>query len=461
MSKPIRTFLSGLAKKPADYQLTANDWSQIIFLYQQGTEENQDYLVQGLSQQIFVTATEIHECIITSATIDVINQKQADAQNEVLNNFSARCQRIFPQIGQINLNRSEWLELARRFNRQGISRITSAFLFTHLAVIKHCDYSDLVNQTDTRPSRTAKRAALPKDPPTTKRRKYRETFDDNTPNTLIISDESDPKLHSPLKEKGVRVTTLTPATPEKEYSHVCRTPGKHKVRKIFSHEVNGSVTSFFKPKTPSPQKIEVKGNEKHIRKKMPKLVFVRHEEPIYFQATLEKLEQRKSSHRRVGQNQLTGASCQSVFAACNENIVVTSRGSKYHWSHLIAFFLGGEQSIENLVPATAASNYNILEAVEQFIAKKLTENNVDFIEIKVEPTYVDRTNIPGQLVFTLDWQEAGKNHTEIMYINPRSHERITRPMLKTFDFIRTVSFAEDEEPEDDMNITRASSPYIF
>ncbi|KTC77882.1 DNA/RNA non-specific endonuclease [Legionella brunensis] len=451
MLKQIQAFLTALGKQPAYYQLNEVEWSTIAQLYSLGDEKARIYLVQGLQQHSSVNKAEIHECIVTQITIDSFNQKQLTAQNQAIENFAKRAKKCIPQIEQLKLERSEWLELIRRFNKQHSHRVTSASLFFHLEQIKHLSYQALVKtfHGEERPSRAVKRAPLENKSSTVKRRKYYEEFDDS-PNLLILAEDQETKfLHSPLAKQGVRVTSLDPATPTKDHHKVYRTPGGSKVRSLWSRTTGNSTIPFFKPLTPSPLKVKIKGSEDKIKRKIPKLLFVRHE-TIHFQATLEKLEERQDSKRRIGQNQLTGASCQSVFAVCDENIIIESRGSKYHWSHMIAYFLGGEQSIDNLVPATAASNYNVLEVIEQFIAQKLIEDKIPSINITVEPVYVDTTNIPGKLIFTLDWEELGKYCSETTHIDTRSHQRITKSMLMSIKLVRNeiekTNDAMEEEP---------------
>jgi len=69
--------------------------------------------------------------------------------------------------------------------------------------------------------------------------------------------------------------------------------------------------------------------------------------------------------------------CIEVFKAegCSHEEYITIYGYDYHWTHKFARFLGGKDNKENLVPATAAANYHILEVVETFIAEKLLNKN--------------------------------------------------------------------------------------
>jgi hypothetical protein len=146
---------------------------------------------------------------------------------------------------------------------------------------------------------------------------------------------------------------------------------------------------------------------------------------------------RQQVARRISQNTLMKASCREVFAAHGIDTVITSRGSKYHWSHLIAHFLGGEQESENLIPGTAASNYNTLELVEQFIAEKLILGIS--INIQVTPIYSSESLIPDELKFHLEWDEGGLHYTETLMINPRSYRRESPATLAVVGFFREAA----------------------
>ncbi|WP_165482338.1 DNA/RNA non-specific endonuclease [Fluoribacter gormanii] len=244
-------------------------------------------------------------------------------------------------------------------------------------------------------------------------------------------------LHSYLLEQGVRITDLSSASPERGYKKLKQTLGKTKVR---SYYINNQV-SFFKPLTPYGNKDECgmvnidKAQGLKIESKCRKVLFER-PGTILFTATREKPNKRQASKRRAGQNQLMGASCRDIFLAhCNDDLI-TIRGNDYHWPHLIAYFLGGEHSRKNIVPGTAASNYNTLELVEQFVAHQLIDEKVDEIKIKVEPYYNGDTLIPDELIFHLNWQKLGNNCFEKIHINPRSYQRVNGSIHNCIEFVR-------------------------
>ena len=241
-------------------------------------------------------------------------------------------------------------------------------------------------------------------------------------------------FHSPIVRTGVRVAELTDASPAQGYGEVKKTPGGRKVHAVYR---NGAGT-LFKPVTPVGRDGMV--DTEHARREeiegaLPMLDFSRCNE-ITFKATLANLHARRGKGRGVGQNALMKARCREVFIAHGTLGEILIQGNGYHWSHLIAHFLGGEQSKLNLIPGTAASNYNTLEVVEQFIAKKLLTKMVLSIDINVEPTYRGESLIPDELAFELTWEESSRRYFETIRINPRSYQRFTRSMHSAIALLR-------------------------
>ncbi|ASQ47172.1 DNA/RNA non-specific endonuclease [Legionella clemsonensis] len=427
----IHAFLAALFKQPADYQINEVNWQNITYWYTQSDEESKNYLVRGLALHSQISVETIHTHLTAGSSLELFNNMQQEAQAEAKISFMRRVQKNMPQIKESSLTSGQWLELLRRFTRQNTPRLTVSFLTHHLSEI---DPSLIIRSKTPRPMRKAKEFRHSnKVQPQAKRRKYKEV--DTETNCLILDENSENRdLHTTLVQHGVRLAQLEPATPEKPYKTVCRTPGGRKARQLWHHKSGERELTFFKPITPSPKKVELTRTVHEVTKKIPRLRLFRHTEPVGFVATLEKIEQREPT-RRIGQNQLTGTSCQQVFAAYNPTVVIESH-SKYHWSHLIAHYFGGEQNIKNLIAATAASNYNVLDMVEHFIAKKLIDDKVAAINIHVEPTYNDNEDIPTALVFSLTWEENTLLRAETICINPRSHERFTSATLKSVNFVR-------------------------
>ena len=241
-------------------------------------------------------------------------------------------------------------------------------------------------------------------------------------------------FHSPIARTGVRVAELTDASPAQGYGEVKKTPGGRKVHAVYR---NGAGT-LFKPVTPVGRDgmIDTQcARREEIEGALSTLDFSRCTE-ITFKATLAHLYARSGKGRGVAQNTLMKARCRDVFAAHDTKGDILIQGNRYHWSHLIAHFLGGEQSKLNLIPGTAASNYNTLEVVEQFIAKKLLTKKVLSIDINVEPTYRGESLIPDELAFQLTWDELSRRYSETIRINPRSYQRITRSMQSSIALLR-------------------------
>lgn len=440
MLNTVEEFLDFLARKPADYQLQSAEWLTVNRLFTLSTSAERNALLQGLAQHTKLDIKEIKAFLISPTSLQLFAQKQLTAQQKAIEQFSVRVKEKISQIDNLELTNLQWLELIRRFERQHIERLTRAFLFHHLAEIKNVhSIADILNDKK-QPPRAAKREA-PKDnsPIQAKRRKYKSANIDTSDNPLIASDDSSETLHSSLRSKNVRITSVT----QKEDDFY--TPGCTKIRPLLRHSVNKFHVNFFKPITPETDKVQIIQDKQYVKKIYPNLNITRHENNIHFQATLEKLEQRKGVSRGISQNQLAGASCQAVFAAYNSNVIIKPRGSKYHWFHIQGFFLGGQQSVTNLAPTTAAANYNTLEIVEEFIANKLVRDKVALVDIDVSLSYCDKSDIPANICFNLSWNEFDASFSEVININPRSHYRITTAMLHTFNFVREETQAQAQE----------------
>ncbi|TAL63873.1 MAG: hypothetical protein EPN84_04380, partial [Legionella sp.] len=114
----------------------------------------------------------------------------------------------------------------------------------------------------------------------------------------------------------------------------------------------------------------------------------------------------------------------------------------------IAYFLGGAQDTVNLIPSTAAANYNTLEAIELYIRELLVNKKTTEVNIVVEPVYTGESLIPELLIYKLEWDQVIAGQTqqfaETFNINPQSHQRFTQSMYESFDEARKDS---DWEPK--------------
>nr|HAT8714902.1 hypothetical protein [Legionella jordanis] len=435
MLEKIQNLIANLGKKSKAYVLNQKDWFNILIIYLQSNADERELLAKGVQPYAQMEVLDVFTSL----------EEQSELQGSKIPNFAKRVASVLPNISRLNLSKAEWLQLIRRTEEQDVKRLSSAFLLSCLSQIRgDAESLDLLQGRKQLP-RHVKKAPAPEESTLhrVKRRRFRNDDSEDLP--ILFSDnnkENEPDL-SNIKVR--RIDILSPGTPVKGYPEVYRTPEKQtRVRKLYGHRTGLMDFTLFKALTPSPKKVQITvDDEETVKKKMPKLLF-QQLEPLSFTATLEALKKRRGLKRRQGQNQLMGGSCQQVFAICGENIVIESQ-SKYHWSHLIAYFLGGMHSADNLVPATAASNYNVLEIIEQFIAEKLIKEDISDVYITVSPVYIDGSNIPSTLLFNLKWLEHSVEHSEEIHINPRSHERVNKSMLKAIDAIRNLRNPDAEQ----------------
>ncbi|CDZ78039.1 hypothetical protein BN59_02336 [Legionella massiliensis] len=462
MLKQIQALLRSLDSKTVDYQLDKTIWKQIVELYEQCSAEHRDVLISGLSKRFTLSNTALNEIFVLfnaadaddfllEQTLTIFHDTQILAEDEKIALFKKRAIRHLPELDSSVTDRHEWLELIRRFEKLSLKHLTRRFLLDELSDITKTDYNAYIAQfSRDQPPRRVKVLSPLDSAPQIRSFKRRERYKDGENELIFQSTAGNLYLHSPLRKTGARVAELEPATPEKGFTGLQRTPGGSKVRPYWGN----SKGNFFKPLTPYGKKsesgmVEISKNKRRaeVLEQIPALRFER-PGPITFVATLEKLRARSNVRRRVSQLQVTGARCHDIFKAEGSDELITISGHDYHWSHLIAYFLGGEQSKENLIPGTAASNYNTLELVEQPIARKLIQEGVESIEITVTPSYTGDSFIPDELIFSLKW---GAGHFETIHINSRSYKRITGPMHKSIELLSSFDDEQDGNDQVELN----------
>lgn len=472
MYKEVQLLLSAIDANPDSTQLSQKIWQQIISLYHRD-EQTQIYLIEELAKRPRFQSLELHiptELNFDKSGQETINQiaqsiKTRCAENKNIAQFQERARNLFPNIDILSLSREEWLQAIALFQQQQYNRLTIPSLLPLLSKIKQIDEGTLVViLAEEQPTRRVKPIfnSHPEHQHGFSRKRKREEGE----NLFLFASNTEPDdshLYSPLSKTGARIIPKPSSTPtENGYDKLYFSPNKRqKIRPFFSN-AHGTL---FKPQTPPGNKHQ-KGrvDTSKLIGPMRKLKFDRPTE-ISFTATLEKMQLRQGTPRRKGQAQLTGARCIEIFQTLGCDDLITISGNDYHWSHMIAYFLGGEHSNQNLIPSTAAANYNVLEVIEHDIAEKLT-NGFNSITIVVTPHYDDENDslIPDLLMFKLTWSSPQDNatHFEQISINPRSYQRVTNSMHKSIAALRKIDSVlsppalvkdEDNGSEDDLSST--------
>lgn len=333
------------------------------------------------------------------------------------------------------ITQTEWLAIANRFDKLHRQKITSSLFVDSLSVIRKVSIESLyLILSLPQPSRRVKRQAEPSD--TVAKRNYNSFREGENP---LISDSSfsDPILKPQLEDKGVRFTKLSPSTPERKTGRpTFRTPGGTKVKPVFG---SSSGHTLFQPESPSSKVRNPisRSTLDKIKQQQPRLQYDK-AEPIEFIVTLESMQLRAGVPRRKN---TMGASASDVFSAHG----VETSSKLAHWAHLGAHYLCAPHEIlssnpnretVNLVPASAASNYNTLEAVERFIEQKLKDKITSVIRVRVEPLYEGEALIPSRLDYILNWKEEDVLKQEYFYIYPQSFHRLTKSMHQSFNVLR-------------------------
>ncbi|WP_298625209.1 DNA/RNA non-specific endonuclease [uncultured Legionella sp.] len=449
----IEELIKELASKPCLDELTIEEWLSYSTIYQPLDVSNRLLLSEVIASHSGILLPEVTNALqnLESVAPDIRILMAANlqsAQETATAKISSMQQRtLFKRIdlNLFSISRTEWLTMISKFERLGKSNLTPVFFFSTLSAIRRISYDELTASLNKQqPERQAKRTLELKEG-TIKKARHSRRHDDKE--NLFIFNRGDEHMEVQLPPTGARSCELTPATPDKRYPFVVRTPGGTTARPVYTRD---GVTLFKHctpiGKEPKQGRVDVRNvTTAQIHAKLPKLQLDR-AHTIKFTATLAGIIQRSGMPRKISQNAQMNAKASDVFRAHGIEIQ-SADGRSYHWAHLIAHFLSGiedlysdnqEHEIINLVPSTASANYNTLEMVENFIKNKLIDEDTDKIDIEVEPVYSENALIPDMLNYKLSWTENGKKCNEIFYINPQSGQRISRSMHDTINTLRGI-----------------------
>ncbi|QRN04791.1 hypothetical protein GH742_13500 [Legionella sp. MW5194] len=376
---------------------------------------------------------------------------------EQLKKYQADIKKIVPGVVNLHLNESQWQDLSDRMptdksQHQAMPGKKLTFTRIVLALSKvTAQHPNLIIKqiSNKQPSRACKKEPTPQTVLRPGKRKIDQVL--NPEDNQFVSEKK--KLTTPLKETGVvGKDSLTHVTPKHGYTREALTPGGTRVRLFFSN----SRGSLYKKVTPvgnrmNQGKVDLsKARKRLFDEKLPTTLYKARPKTQRFVATLNQMLPEGQS-RLCSQKQLTQATCKDIFIAHGHDEATTTHGNQYHWSHLVAHFLGGDHSIDNLIPATRQCNLSILQIVEREIADRL-KSGIPSITITVTPHYdQDDSLIPSEIIYRLEWLKKdcdNEFHHEEIRFNPASYGFPTRSMRASIDYLRKA--AEAEQPGESM-----------
>lgn len=344
------------------------------------------------------------------------------------------CQQI--QHTSLNITPEEWLMLEKRFHKENYVKVTKGFLLNALSDIRKVPVQSLLlNITETRnqPEREAKRVreSEVEGPISFKKSKYYHK--DEGENALIYeADKENSTLQANLKDKGVRITTLENASPEKGHPFLKRTESGRKVRPVSN--INNHC--FFKALTPEKPTNEI--SKEQIKNALPKTTYEL-ASPISFNVTYQNIMQAAGKSRGRSAKAIKGHSANDFFDAHGLNESPTKKSKNKHFHHLHAHCLGGPQQFDNLIPGTAESNYNTFKLVEKQSLDILADKKTELVQTKVVPSYTDNSLIPYSLTYTTDYvlnNPKPLHFKEIVYIQPKSTYLYNRKEIESINTLR-------------------------
>ena len=415
---------------------TLVDWQDWATQYELLTDSEQNCLEKLLAEHTGLPKPTVKQCVDARYQNDPnFISKINESEQAGIAKIAGFCARKFfkdnsAHIEHLAINRSEWLSLIHKFELSKRHSINMVYFLTHLSTLRRVSYSSLLSLLE-RPAyprdAKAKSPIVASELPA--KRKHVGFFKEEDLNPLIVANTASPEILSALEFTGVRVTALNSATPEKGYSNLMSTAsGKKDLRNSSSEMVMADLPRL------NPKKAEA----------------------VEFTATLEKIIEREGKRRRQSQNAIMGASARHVFEAHGIEVSYEHK-NEHHWAHLIGHFLcdssevsGEADEVINLIPSTAAANYNTLKVIELFIKGTLKSEKTEEIHIHVLPRFSGDALIPDQLIYTLKWMDKELGlQTNVYYINPQSYARITSSMQNSIEVLNRLAFDSPSSEDDD------------
>lgn len=459
----LDNIIQELARQDFRQEISADQW--LLFSKECAQESNapkKSAFIKNLAIHSGVSEIEIRNAFSALMNSDLTDteRKQIIANFEPIQNACTLKIKTFQEhhalfktinADALSIARGQWNRFIKCFEEGHRQKLTYSFFLHTISTIQKIRHADNVSKIkSTQPTRGTKRKRPDNDRPT--KRVYRPSYvEDQGVNPLIYPANGKEELETQLEESGVRiVSSLNPATPERGYKTLHGTPGGHKVR-VFA-TINGET--FFKPLTPLSKKTdENRADVNHVAKSeiiqsCPGF-HLRRAVPVEYVATREVIMARSGLPRGRSPRYLMGASAAEIFRAHGIEVKLVDSRSK-HGAHLIAHFMAdpeeisspaGYEDIINVIPSTAAANYNTLELAELYIKQKLVDKVTDQIHILVTPVYSRESHIPDLLIYKLTWSEKNNTdelvqHQEIFNITPQSHQRVTKSMHQSVRILR-------------------------
>ena len=443
---------------------TLVDWQDWATQYELLTDSEQNCLEKLLAEHTGLPKPTVKQCVDARYQNDPnFISKINESEQAGIAKIAGFCARKFfkdnsAHIEHLAINRSEWLSLIHKFELSKRHSINMVYFLTHLSTLRRVSYSSLLSLLE-RPAyprdAKAKSPIVASELPA--KRKHVGFFKEEDLNPLIVANTASPEILSALEFTGVRVTALNSATPEKGYSNLMSTASGKKVRPLC--DVKGIC--LFKPVTPFGKSSERaradlrNSSSEMVMADLPRLN-PKKAEAVEFTATLEKIIEREGKRRRQSQNAIMGASARHVFEAHGIEVSYEHK-NEHHWAHLIGHFLcdssevsGEADEVINLIPSTAAANYNTLKVIELFIKGTLKSEKTEEIHIHVLPRFSGDALIPDQLIYTLKWMDKELGlQTNVYYINPQSYARITSSMQNSIEVLNRLAFDSPSSEDDD------------
>ncbi len=457
MLKHIQESLEALFIARNPVVMDQASWSALIDIYQQcSSTDAMDFFIFELEQWSCIPGGELQTLLQPLLSLKTEIQPLEDARN-IFNSkmdavvksaepFKNRVTAFIPNIKLLELTDLHWLKVSKLYQEMGRTNLNYKLLVLAIGQITAINYEHLNRHLSLRqPPRRSKSIFKDSQPAPAfhSNSKRNKPLTDLVPSTYVMNARTVPAT---LAATGVKPKSLMPVTPGKGgYRAPFQSPGNS----IYHEIINYNGLTLFDKATPIKDQARIVEHHSPLH---AAIKGYKQAKEIRFTVNKETIESCSSKKRIVSQKALTGISCRDVFIDYGDNDAKQLRGNDFHWSHLRAHFLGGQQSRENLAPGTAVSNYNTLKIVEYYIEKKLNAGDCSSIDVIATPYYHGKNKIPYDVVFKLTWNESSLGNAqqqETISINPRSHKRVAAGNLRSIQALRELQLDDHGNQNDD------------
>lgn len=276
------------------------------------------------------------------------------------------------------------------------------------------------------------------------------------------------KESASLGQSTYQMDVLSPYRPEQASSYLpsAKTPFRQQNDAYYQRELSAPTFELYRrvDVPPPPQPVAMPLSPRSIDKLRSEHPQLFEPKPDTFSFTISKkgIQSRAGVPRPVSQGKVVGLSATDIFKKFRLISIDTPWGTHYHLAHRHGWGIGGSQSLANLDPATAGSNYQTLFFIESPAKSLVLKEDVE-IEVRGTVYYHDSLPIPKKITYDLYWGNGKHIQKSIYPLNPEGPKQGSSAMAEAAFFsVKTPKRPErGEMKEEKEHDDEAFSPSRF